>query len=155
MQIFSYVHILYCKKLFTFYCDRKWSWLIFLRASDHVIVSDRGSHSEKVIVSDRGSQKKWSVNALIFFMGIQDGGYCNFFEKKSTNPVKPMNCIKKQHPLSLAVVSNGQQDSSSMSAVFLNKNKHLVHFFGISHKKTKNSHCHPSGSTFKHFDSNF
>ena len=51
-----------------------------------------------------------------------------------------MNCIKKQHPLSLAVVSNGQQDSSSLSAVFWNKNKHLVHFFGISHKKTKNSH---------------
>ena len=80
--------------------------------------------------------------------------------KISTNTVKPMNCIKKQHPLSLAVVSNGQQDSSSLSAVFLNKNKHLVHFFGISHKKTKNSHqnvskSRPSGSTLKHFDSNF
>ena len=47
--------------------DREWSWLIFLMASDHVIVSDRGSHSEQVIVSDRGSQKKWSVKALFFF----------------------------------------------------------------------------------------
>ena len=56
--------------------DREWSWLIFLRASDHVIVSDRGSHSEKVIVSDCGSQKKWSSNALLFTYN------CKFFYRR-------------------------------------------------------------------------
>ena len=62
--------------------------------------------------------------------------------------------------LSLAVVENGQHDSCELSAVFRNKNKHLVNFFGISNKKTKNSNQNvwkssPKGETFKHFDENF
>ena len=125
------------------------SKLILIISEFHLVLTSSSSDSATEV-----------PRVFYIFYGNPDRGYCNFFEKKSTNTVKPMNCIKKQHPLSLAVVSNGQQDSSSLSAVFWNKNKHLVHFFGISHKKTKNSHqnvwkSRPSGSTFKHFDSNF
>ena len=52
----------------------------------------------------------WAVYAVVTFK----------FCKKSTNTVKPMNCIKKQHPLGLADVSISQQDSGLMSVVFWN-----------------------------------